>query len=76
MLQVTAPRVSGDTLFGITDDARKELGIPLSEVKAVQVRGTSAGKTVALSVVIAAVGLAVVGAATMEAGGLNFGNEF
>jgi hypothetical protein len=47
MLQVTAPRVSGDTPFG-TDDARKELGIPLSEVKAVQVRGTSAGKTAAL----------------------------
>ena len=60
MLLVAAPRVSGDTLFGITDDARKELGTPLKEITAVQLRQGSAGKTLDLVLVLAVpVGLVV-----------------
>lgn len=48
MRTVIAPRVSGDSLFGIMEGSEVEAATPLGEITAVQLRKGSTGKTVAL----------------------------
>ena len=49
MREITAPRVAGDSLFGIVDGSHVEAATPLDEITAVQMRKGSAGKTTALA---------------------------
>ena len=55
MRGVTAPRVAGDSLFGIVDGSDVEAATPLDEITAVQMRKGSAGKTTALVVTLTVV---------------------
>jgi hypothetical protein len=48
MREVTAPRIAGDSLFGIMDGSHLEAATPLDDITAVQMREGSAGKTTAL----------------------------
>ena len=48
MREITAPRVTGDSLFGMVDGSRLEAATSLDEITAVQMRKGSAGKTTAL----------------------------
>jgi hypothetical protein len=48
MRTVTAPRIAGDSLFGIVDGSGVETATALDEITAVQMRKGSAGKTIAL----------------------------
>ncbi len=40
-IKLDAPRISGDSLYGSPGRGQPEIGLPLSEVTSVQVRGTS-----------------------------------
>jgi len=60
-LELVAPRIANDTLYGRPRSNAPEIGIPLADITSVKARQFSTGKTVALSVGLAAGALLIIG---------------
>lgn len=77
-LQLDAPRISGDSLYGTPGRGQPEIAVPLSDVTSVQVRATSAGKTAGLGIGLAVGAALAIGTAVMlnDLGNLHFGADY